>query len=52
MPSKWAKKEHAISQENNLQYVAVTRTKKELVEVRVPIPDPKRGASVGDWWEL
>lgn len=52
MPSKWAAKAHAISQEQNLMYVAVTRTKEELVEVKVPIPDPKRSMASGDWWEL
>jgi superfamily I DNA/RNA helicase len=52
MPSKWATKEHEIQQETNLSYVAVTRTKEELVEVRVPIPDPKRPSTQGDWWEL
>lgn len=35
------------------QYVAVTRTKHELVEVNVPVPDPKRGGgnSGAEWWE-
>lgn len=53
-PSKWAVKEHELAQEHNLEYVAVTRTKRELVEVRVPMPNPKRGVGSGemDWWEL
>lgn len=33
MPSKWAKKEWMQVQENNLIYVAITRAKKDLVEV-------------------
>jgi len=35
MPSHWAKQEWELEQENNLCYVAVTRAKKELVEVTV-----------------
>ena len=41
MPSRWAKQPHEIKQENNLQYVAVTRAMQELVDVVVP-PEPKR----------
>ena len=33
MPSKWAKKDWMVTQENNLIYVAITRAKKDLVEV-------------------
>lgn len=36
MPSKYAKKQWQLQQENNLMYVAVTRAKSELVEVIVP----------------
>lgn len=35
MPSKWARKDWQVEQEMNLCYVAVTRAKKELVEVSV-----------------
>lgn len=34
MPSKYAKQEWELEQEDNLCYVAVTRAKKELIEVR------------------
>lgn len=34
MPSKWAKKDWMRLQENNLIYVAITRAKRDLVEVR------------------
>lgn len=52
-PSKWAKTEADIQGEKNLAYVAVTRTKHELVEVNVPVPEPKRGGGNGssEWWE-
>ena len=33
MPSKWAKKDWMKIQENNLIYVAITRAKKDLIEV-------------------
>lgn len=46
MPSPWAKKPEEIQQEENLQYVASTRTKHELVEVVVP---PKKKKET-DWW--
>jgi superfamily I DNA/RNA helicase len=35
MPSKWARKDWQLQQEDNLQYVAVTRAKSTLVEVSV-----------------
>lgn len=35
MPSKWARKDWQMEQENNLCYVAVTRAKQELIEVVV-----------------
>lgn len=49
-PSKWAKSKWAISQEKNLEYVAVTRTKKELVEVEVEPPVTEDG-ELYEWWE-
>lgn len=48
MPSKYATQEWEIFQESCLQYVAVTRTKFELVEVSVP-PPPK--PEEPQWWE-
>lgn len=36
MPSKYAKKEHQIEQENNLHYVAITRAQEELYYVKMP----------------
>jgi len=33
MPSKWAKKDWMVTQENNLIYVAITRAKRDLIEV-------------------
>lgn len=52
-PSKWAKTETECQSEKNLAYVAVTRTKEELVEVTVPVPNPKRGGGDpgAEWWE-
>jgi superfamily I DNA/RNA helicase len=40
MPSKWARQPWQVEQEYNLCYVAVTRAKRELVEV--VLPDKKR----------
>lgn len=37
MPSKWARQDWQIGQEHNLIYVAVTRAKKELIEVSTQI---------------
>jgi DNA helicase II / ATP-dependent DNA helicase PcrA len=51
MPSKYATQAHELEQEKNLMYVAVTRAKRELVEVMVPVPkDGKKEQT--DWWEL
>lgn len=36
MPSKWARKDWELKQEDNLAYVAVTRAKETLVDVVVP----------------
>lgn len=35
MPSRFAKQEWELEQENNLQYVAITRAKRELIDVRL-----------------
>jgi superfamily I DNA/RNA helicase len=48
MPSMFAHSEWEMEQERNLQYVAVTRAKKELVEVEVPFKSPE---SKKEWWE-
>jgi len=47
MPSPYARKDWQIQQETNLAYVAVTRAKKELVEIMVPF---KRRDGT-EWWE-
>ena len=49
MPSKWAKKEWELGQEDNLVYVAWTRAKRELVEVNCKL---KKKPEDPDWWEL
>lgn len=49
-PSKWAKKDWEIVQEENLMYVAVTRSKRELVTVNVEYK--KRSSEDPEWWEL
>jgi DNA helicase-2/ATP-dependent DNA helicase PcrA len=51
MPSSWAKTGEEIQGEENLQYVAITRTKSELVEVVVPESEPGHRAE-RDWWDL
>lgn len=42
MPSKYARQEWQQEQERNLQYVAITRAKAELVEVRVAIQNGRK----------
>lgn len=49
MPSKWAKKEEELGQEDNLVYVAWTRAKRELVEVNCKA---KKERDSPEWWEL
>lgn len=44
MPSKWAKKDWMKVQENNLIYVAITRAKRDLVEVQ-DVADYLKGQS-------
>ncbi len=51
-PSKWAKTEEEMTAEDNLKYIAVTRVKKELVEVKVPPAPTRRGEEEIDWWQL
>lgn len=49
MPSKYARQDWEKVQERNLEYVAVTRAKRELVEVTCP--GKKSGAESPEWWE-
>lgn len=49
MPSRWAKQEWELGQEDNLVYVAWTRVKRELVEV---VCRNKKSSEDPDWWEL
>jgi DNA helicase-2/ATP-dependent DNA helicase PcrA len=48
-PSRYAETEEEKAQEDNLVYVAITRVKKELVEVTVP---GKASRESPEWWEL
>ena len=50
-PSAWASTAEEIQGEANLQYVAITRTKRELVEVVVPESEPGKRAD-REWWDL
>lgn len=55
MPCKWANQEWEQIQEQNLQYIAVTRAKETLVEVMVPETNPETGEKSKqdrDWWDL
>ena len=48
-PSRYAETEEEKAQEDNLVYVAITRVKRELVEVVVP---GKTSRESPEWWEL
>ncbi len=50
-PSKWAESKEEKTQEENLMYVSVTRAKREVVQVNVPVPRPGEKEEA-DWWEL
>jgi superfamily I DNA/RNA helicase len=50
-PGWWVTQPWELDQERNLEYVAVTRTKKELVEVDVPEPQPGKREE-RQWWDL
>ncbi len=50
MPSPWAKSDEDKVAEENVEYVAITRTMEELVLVNVP-PKPK-SSEEPEWWEL
>lgn len=39
MPSKWARKEWQMQQEDNLAYVAITRAKTDLIDIVVPLKE-------------
>ena len=52
MPSKWANQQWALDQEDNIIYVAITRSKRELVEVIVPETSPDQPRPDRDWWDL
>lgn len=56
MPSPWAKGEEQEQAEMNVEYVAITRTMEELVEVEVPLGKKKKRVNGEteemEWWEL
>jgi DNA helicase-2/ATP-dependent DNA helicase PcrA len=51
-PSKWAKSKWEMQQERNLEYVVVTRSKRELVEVGVEPPVKGLDGEMMEWWEF
>ena len=51
MPCKWAHQPWEQEQEENLIYVAITRTKETLIEVVVPETEPGERPD-HDWWDL
>ena len=42
MPSRWARQPHDIRSEENVEYVAVTRAQKELIDIIVPEESRRR----------
>jgi hypothetical protein len=57
MPSYFAVKSaengnaKALVQEENLEYIATTRSKRELIEVVVPTAKKKSADGDVEWWE-